>query len=364
MSEEKEYTVDPKSIKELVTSDAAKRQFAMALPKHLTVDRFLRVALTAFNKTPKLQACTGESLTSCLMSCSELGLEPDGRKAHLIPYWNSKAKRFICTLIVDYKGLVDIARRSGEIADIHADVVCENDKFEYSYGTDGHLKHVPTFVDRGEVVAAYSFVRLKDGSSSYEVMNKGEVEGIQKRSKAATSGPWITDWNEMAKKTVFRRHSKWLPVSAEFRDAIDKDYDVPIDIMKPANVVGKPEVEPPKSLSDKDKEEDKPDPQPEAKKTDKDEKAKAKTKTSKETKSTKSEPKKEEKADSEYVKMLKDFQDVKKQVGEKVYYKVLGENGLEKSNQIRTIKEGGRIMTEMLKVGEDSKEEREPGSEG
>jgi len=157
------------------------------------------------------------------MDCSSMGIEPDGRKAHLIPYGNK------CNLVVDYKGLVDLARRSGEIADIHADVVCAKDTFEYSFGSEAKLIHKPNLSYRGKVIAAYSFVRLKDNSSSYEVMNIDEIEAVRKRSKASGSGPWVTDWNEMAKKTVFRRHSKWLPLSSEFQEAIEKDFDVPSD---------------------------------------------------------------------------------------------------------------------------------------
>ncbi len=219
-------------IRSLISSDIMKKQFALALPKHLTPDRFVRVVLTTINKTPKLATCTKESLLASLMDCSALGLEPDGRKAHLIPYGDK------CTLIVDYKGLVDLARRSGDIADIHADTVCANDEFDYAFGSDSKLVHKPNLEDRGSVIAAYSFVRLKDGSSSFEVMNVQEIDAIRKRSKAAQAGPWVTDWNEMAKKTVFRRHSKWLPLSAEFQEAIDRDFDTPESIVR----VGKPEV--------------------------------------------------------------------------------------------------------------------------
>lgn len=243
MAEEKK---EKKDIRALIQSPEAKKQFALALPKHIKPDRFVRLALTAMNKTPKLALCTQASLIDCLLSLSALGLEPDGRKAHLIPYGDK------CTLIIDYKGLVDLARRSGEIADIHADVVCQNDHFEYSFGSEGKLVHKPALNKRGKPIAAYSFVRLKDGSSSYEVMSLDEIEAIHKRSKAAKEGPWVTDWNEMAKKTVFRRHSKWLPVSSElFQKAIEKDADTAIDIA-PGDVEvglkGKPEVEQPKSI--------------------------------------------------------------------------------------------------------------------
>lgn len=206
-----------------------KDQFAMALPKHITPDRFLRVALTAINKNPKLGNCTKESLLACLLDCSQIGLEPDGRKAHLIPYGNQ------CTLIVDYKGLVELVRRSGEIADIHADIICKNDMFEYSYGTNSTLIHKPNLADRGEFLGAYSFVKLKDGAFSFEVMGSKEIENVRKRSKAANLGPWVTDSPEMAKKTVFRRHSKWLPLSSEYQEAlqkaIEKDFDLPKDII-------------------------------------------------------------------------------------------------------------------------------------
>jgi recombination protein RecT len=230
------------NIEEVVLSKDMQRKFALALPKHLTAERFARIAITAITKSPKLMACTKESLVNCLLDLSQLGLEPDGRNAHLIPYGDK------CTLIIDYKGYVNLARRTGEIADIHADVVCENDKFDYAFGTEGTLIHKPAFKDRGKVIAAYSFVKMKDGTSSYEVMNKEEVEEIHKRSKAGDNGPWVTDWKEMAKKTVFRRHSKWLPISSElFKNALEKDYDVPIDITPE---IGKPRVSMPQTIKD------------------------------------------------------------------------------------------------------------------
>lgn len=229
---------EPETISSMM--ERYKAQFAKALPKHLTPDRFVRVALTIYNKTPKLANCTPASLFACLLDCAALGIEPDGRKAHLIPYGDK------CTLIIDYKGLVDLARRSGAVSDIHADIVCKNDKFEYSFGSKGGLHHVPNLEDRGEMIAAYSYVKLRDGSESFEVMSLKEIEAIQKRSKAGNAGPWVTDKPEMAKKTVFRRHSKWLPFSSEFQDAVEKDYDTPTDIG--SIQLEKPAVEMPKVI--------------------------------------------------------------------------------------------------------------------
>ena len=214
--------VKPTTVKGWIETPAFRDQVARALPKHLTPDRFLRVALTALLKTPKLATCTPESVTQCLLSCSQMGLEPDGRRAHLIPYGNA------CTLIVDYKGIVELAMRSGLVANLHADTVCENDAFDYDRG-ELKIHKIDFRKPRGEVYAVYALARLKDGSEKCEVMTKDEVESIRKRSRAGTSGPWVTDWNEMAKKTAFRRLSKWLPLSPEFRDAVEAD-DEPVDV--------------------------------------------------------------------------------------------------------------------------------------
>lgn len=213
----------PSTVRDLICGDKFKAAMAAVLPKHLTADRMARVAIAAMTRTPKLAECDPTSLMQCMMSLSQLGLEPDGRRAHLIPYGK------VCTLIIDYKGLVELASRSGAVSNIHADVVCENDVFEYDRGA--LTKHLIDFrKPRGAVFATYAIARFKDGGEKCEVMTRDEVESIRKRSKAGTSGPWVTDWNEMAKKTVFRRLSKWLPLSPEFRDAleIDDQHEKPV----------------------------------------------------------------------------------------------------------------------------------------
>lgn len=220
----------PPTIRSLISGEEFKAQIAMALPKHITPDRFIRVALTAMQKTPKLLDCTQSSLFQSLLTCSQLGIEPDGRMAHLIPYGN------VCQLIIDYKGLSALAMRSGEILPPHADVVCENDLFEYDRGEV--KKHVIDFrKPRGKPYAAYAIVRYKEGGEKAECMSMEEVDAIRKRSKASSSGPWVTDYNEMAKKTVFRRLSKWLPLSPEFRDALEADADNAVDITKQVEVM-------------------------------------------------------------------------------------------------------------------------------
>jgi recombination protein RecT len=205
-------------IKSLINSDSMREQFARALPKHLTAERFARIAITALTRTPKLQECTPESLMRCLLDLSSFGIEPDGRRAHLIPYGRE------CTLILDWKGIAELVMRSGLVSNIHADKVCESDVFETDRGRI--VKHSVDYRgERGAAYAYYVIVTFKDGSEKSEIMTKHEVEAIRKRSKAGTSGPWVTDFDEMAKKTVFRRAAKWLPLSPEIRDAFDKDAD-------------------------------------------------------------------------------------------------------------------------------------------
>jgi recombination protein RecT len=225
-----------KAFRELIESGKFKDQIAAALPKHLTPDRFVRVLLTATIKTPKLAECTQSSVFKAIFDCAAMGLEPDGRRAHLIPYKDQ------CQLIIDYKGLAELAMRSGVVAYLHADVVREGDVFDYSMGE--LRSHVPHFLRRddhkpeqsGKVFAAYALVRMKDGTAKAEVMSRDDIEAIRSRSRAGGSGPWQNDWNEMAKKTAFRRLSKWLPLSPEIRDAFDKDGDTP-DPLKTAKSV-------------------------------------------------------------------------------------------------------------------------------
>lgn len=204
-------------IKSLINSDSMREQFARALPKHLSPDRFARVAITALTRTPKLQECTPASLMKCLLDLSAMGLEPDGRRAHLIPYGSE------ATLVIDYKGLVELIRRSGDVTSLRAETVCENDVFTW---TNGNIHHAIDWTKpRGKVQAVYAEATLKSGERQTAVMTLEEVEGIRNRSRAGKSGPWVTDWSEMAKKTAVRRLSKMLPLSSEIMDHVTRDDD-------------------------------------------------------------------------------------------------------------------------------------------
>lgn len=157
-----------------------------------------------------------------MLDCSSLGLEPDGRRCHLIPYGKE------VQLIVDWKGLVELAKRSGEVVAWKAETVKEHDSFDW---INGEINHAVNWrEDRGKLQAVYSIVKMTNGDIDTEVMTLAEVEAIRKRSKASGSGPWVTDFEEMAKKTVIRRHSKRLTLSPEFHDALEKDGDKLADI--------------------------------------------------------------------------------------------------------------------------------------
>lgn len=214
----------PKTIRGMLEGEQFKAAISDALPKHLSAERFIRIAITAMTRTPKLAQCDQGTFFQSLLALSQCGLEPDGRRAYLIPFENRKRNCTECQLIISYMGLLELAMRSGEISNVHADKVCENDEFEYDRGQI--IKHKINFrKPRGDAYAFYSVARFKDGTEKCEVMPREDIEGIRKRSRAANAGPWVTDYDEMAKKTVFRRLSKWLPLSPEFRDALDKDAD-------------------------------------------------------------------------------------------------------------------------------------------
>lgn len=218
MSEQTQALAPSKNdLRTLINSDRVKAEIIRALPSHVTPDRFIRVMLTALTKTPKLMECTQESVMRCMMDCSALGIEPDGRRVHLIPYGKE------CTLIIDYKGLVELVRRSGNVTSIRAEHVCENDEFSWENGVLNH--RIDWRKPRGEIQAVYAEAKLASGETQTAVMTREEVEGIRKRSKAGSSGPWVTDWGEMAKKTPLRRLVKLLPLSADIAEAIDRDGD-------------------------------------------------------------------------------------------------------------------------------------------
>jgi recombination protein RecT len=236
----------PRSIRDLIQGPEFLVEISRILPEMIRPERFVRSALTALMRTPDLAQCTKDSLFLALFDLSFYGLEPDGRRAHLIPFRNHKMcvcgheqevhrghectkcncrQRRIpveCQLIIDYKGLAELVRRSGDVRNIHADVVYDHDEFDHSYGSGAHLHHVPN-PKRDKIVAFYSFVTLKDGMNDHLIMWPEEIEAVRKQSKMPDKGPWLNHYNEMGKKTVFRRQTKWLELSPETNAAIARE---------------------------------------------------------------------------------------------------------------------------------------------
>jgi recombination protein RecT len=204
-----------------------KGSIAAVAAKHLNPDRLLRVMLGCTLRNPTLQQCTPESVINAVMQAAELGLEAGSAlgEAYLVPYKNNnKGGIYECQMIPGYRGLIALARRSGEIANLYAVAVHEKDAFTVRRGLNPDIEH-ETFVgeDAGHLVAVYAVARFKDGAFQFEVMSKAEVDKIRSRSRASNGGPWVTDYEEMAKKTVVKRLAKYLPLSIEFARAVSKD---------------------------------------------------------------------------------------------------------------------------------------------
>ncbi len=195
--------------------DKLKPQMAMAMPSHMTPDRMVRIALTELRKSPKLCECDPLSFVASVMLCGQLGLEIGVLgEAYLVPYKTQ------CTFILGYKGMISLARRSGEILSISAHCVYENDEFDYWYGLNEDIKHKPALTNRGCLIAVYAVAKLKGGGYQFDVLTKEDIDLIKSRSKASNFGPWVTDYNEMARKTAIRRLFKYLPASVEMQKAV------------------------------------------------------------------------------------------------------------------------------------------------
>ena len=204
-----------------------------ALPSVITPERFTRIVLSALSTNPKLAETTPQSFLGAMMTAAQLGVEPNTPlgQAYLIPYWNGKEKRLECQFQLGYKGLIDLAYRSGEVSVIQAQVVYENDEFTYSFGLEPQLKHVPAMSARGNPTHVYAVFRTKDGGYGFEVMSMEDVRAhAQRYSKAYNSGPWQTNFEEMAKKTVLKRVLKYAPLKSDFVRGVAQDETIKTEI--------------------------------------------------------------------------------------------------------------------------------------
>lgn len=220
--------------KNLIARPDFQEQLKQVLPKHMTPERQARVLINCMTRTPKLAECTPISLVRCMLDCSSMGLEPDGRLAHLIPYGNE------CTLVVDYKGLIDMIMRSGKVDFIDAFVVYREElqydeafgrpRFVIKAGSNPEIIHDP-IIDRdpGEIIGAYAVAHVKGiPVAKFQFMRKDEIDKVKAQSRGASKpdSPWKKWYDEMAKKTAIRRLSKTLPLSSEQSEILMKELEV------------------------------------------------------------------------------------------------------------------------------------------
>ena len=204
-----------------------------ALPSVITPERFTRMVLSALSTTPKLGACTPKSFLGAMMSAAQLGLEPNTPlgQAYLIPYKNKGVDEV--QFQIGYKGLIDLAYRSGEVSLVQAHIVYENDTFECEFGLEPKLIHKPADKDRGNPIKVYAMFKTKNEGYGFEVMSMDDVRRhAEKYSKAYNYGssPWQTNFEEMAKKTVLKKVLKYAPLKSDFVRGIVQDETIKTEI--------------------------------------------------------------------------------------------------------------------------------------
>lgn len=206
-----------------------------ALPSVITPERFTRMILSAISVTPKLAECTPKSFLAAMMTAAQLGVEPNTAlgQAYLIPYNNKGV--LTCQFQLGYKGLIDLAYRSGQVSMIGAYDVRENDEFHYEFGLNPFIRHIPARENRGAPIYYYAMFKTKDGGIGFAVMSTQEIRmHAQKYSKAfeSSSSPWKTNFDEMAKKTVLKRCLKYAPMKTEFVRAMVQDETIKTNILE------------------------------------------------------------------------------------------------------------------------------------
>ena len=201
-----------------------------ALPKHMDADRIARIALTAVRTTPKLLECDQISFVAALMQSAQLGVEPNTGlgQAYLIPYGGKVQFQ------LGYKGLIDLAVRSGQYKAIYAHEVYEEDKFSFAYGLHKDLVHVPSTNPEGEPIGFYAVYHLKNGGYDFvywtrERIDKHAHEFSQAVKKGWTS-PWKTNYDAMAKKTVLKEVLKYAPKSIELQKVVEADGTIKAEV--------------------------------------------------------------------------------------------------------------------------------------
>lgn len=194
-------------------------QISVALPKHMTGERMARIVATAIRATPSLATCSQMSFIGCVLSCAQLGLEPNTPLglAYLIPRKNNKkGGRLECTLLLGYQGMLELGSRAG--VTVFGYVVREGDDFKVKLGSNPEIEHVPSIAaDRQSkaITHAYAVSVTADGRRQFTVLTKPELDARRARSSSPDEGPWATDYEAMCLKSAVRAHFRWMPKATE-----------------------------------------------------------------------------------------------------------------------------------------------------
>lgn len=223
-------------------------QIARAMPNGGKPDLIIQAAVFQISMNPALKECTVQSLIGAVLHTSILGLNPALGQCHYIPRRNGKTGQVDCQFVIDYKGLIALAYRSGQIRTIYAEVVRRGDVFEFERGTTPRIKHVPDLTDSksGETYAVYAVVEFATGAREFAMMGKSEVEKRRQASpsqRGDASGVWFAWGDEMWKKTALRQLLKIVPLSNTTVSAIATDERaVNLQDIHAGNVAGTLEI--------------------------------------------------------------------------------------------------------------------------
>lgn len=223
-------------IQDFLSKPVCKNALQMALPKvGITPERMIRLVFSAITQIPRLAECTPMSLFNAMIQCAQIGLEPNTSlgQAYMLPFRDNKTRETRVQLIIGYKGYIALARRSGDLSSIASHPVYNGDVFEFEYGTNEYICHKPDLSvehEAKDMLHVYAVAKFKDGGTAFEIMSRWQVEGMRRRSKSPDSGPWVTDYIQMARKTAIRRLMNYLPLSTEMAQAMKYDSENEVGI--------------------------------------------------------------------------------------------------------------------------------------
>lgn len=189
-----------------------------AVPTEMCAKRLIRLFFVELSKNEQLNKCSVESICGAIMSCAQLGLEPGiAGMLYLIPRGGQM------TIMLGYRGMIELCHRSGKVSTIKSYSVFENDEFSVELGTQDKIVHKRGMGARGRMIGVYAVVTMKDGSQHFDVMDMDEIKELRMRSKTMNNKAWETDFQQMAQKTVIKRILKYAPTSVTLSSAISLD---------------------------------------------------------------------------------------------------------------------------------------------